>query len=131
MDLTFQLRDCSTFYEAWEKKKENQWLTGLHLHPAFAQDFLPLTIHLYNPFVEDGDILTFLARYCKMVRGVEHLKDRFGIWTGKRRYLVKLHADVASPDCLVHPPFSLAQTGAFCTIQVNRFTAGGAAHRGM
>lgn len=107
MDLTFfQLRDCSTFYEAWEKKKESQRLTGLHLYPAFAQDFLPLTIHLYNPFVEDGDVLTFLARYCETVRGGERLKDRFGIWTGKRRYLVKLRADAASTDGLVHPPGS-------------------------
>uniref|UniRef100_A0A9J8D6E7 CCHC-type domain-containing protein n=1 Tax=Cyprinus carpio carpio TaxID=630221 RepID=A0A9J8D6E7_CYPCA len=105
MDLTFfQLKDCVAFYEAWEKKKDHQRLTGLHLFPAFAQDFLPLTIHLYNPFVEDGDVLTFLARYCETVRGGERLKDRFGIWTGKRRYLVKLRADTASPGGLVHPP---------------------------
>lgn len=105
MDLTFfQLKDCVAFYEAWEKKKDHQRLTGLHLFPAFVQDFLPLTIHLYNPFVEDGDVLTFLARYCETVRGGERLKDRFGIWTGKRRYLVKLRADTASPGGLVHPP---------------------------
>lgn len=107
MDLTFfQLRDCAAFHEAWEKKKEHQRLTGLYLYPAYAQDFLPLTIHLYNPFVEDGDVLTFLARYCETVRGGERLKDRFGIWTGKRRFLVKLRADTASPGGLVHPPGS-------------------------
>lgn len=66
MDLTFfQLRDCVPFFEEWEKKKDHRLLRGLHLHPAFAQDYLPLVIHLYNPFVEDGDVLTFLARYCE------------------------------------------------------------------
>lgn len=107
MDLTFfQLRDCVAFFEAWDKKKDHQKLRGLHLHPAFAQDFLPLTIHLYNPFVEDGDVLTFLARYCETVRGGERLKDRFGIWTGRRRYLVKLRADPTVQGGLVHPPGS-------------------------
>lgn len=63
MDLTFfQLRDCAAFYEAWGKKKDHQRLRGLELFPAFAQDFLPLTIHLYNPFVEDGDFWPDIVR---------------------------------------------------------------------
>ncbi len=107
MDLTFfQLSDCVAFHTAWEKKKEHQRLVGLHLYPAYVQDFLPLTIHLYNPFVEDGDVLAFLARYCETVKGGERLKDRFGIWTGKRRYLVKLRPDKATPGGLAHPPGS-------------------------
>ncbi len=107
MDLTFfQLRDCSLFFETWGKKKDHQRLKGLQLYPAFAQDFLPLIIHLYNPFVEDGDVLPFLARYCETVKGGERLKDRFGIWTGKLRYLVKLRADPGLPGGLVHPPGS-------------------------
>lgn len=52
-------------------------------------------------------MLTFLARYCETVKGGEHLKDHFGIWTGKRRYLVKLRVDLASPGGLFHP------TGSF------------------
>ncbi|KAG1928985.1 zinc finger CCHC domain-containing protein [Pimephales promelas] len=107
MDLTFfQLKDCVTFFEDWENKKDIQLLRGLHLHPAFAQDYLPLVIHLYNPFVEDGDVLTFLARYCEAVKGGEQLKDHHGIWMGKRRYLVKLRADPTAPGGLIHPPVS-------------------------
>lgn len=107
MDLTFfQLRDCVPFFEEWEKKKDHRLLRGLHLHPAFAQDYLPLVIHLYNPFVEDGDVLTFLARYCEAVKGEERLKDQYGILNGKRRYLVKLRADPASPGGFIHPPGS-------------------------
>ncbi len=59
--------------------------------------------------MEDGDVLTFLARYCETVKGGERLKDRFGIWTGKRRYLVKLRTDRSSSSSsggLVHPPGS-------------------------
>ncbi len=48
------------------------------------------------------------------VKGGERLKDRFGIWTGKRRYLVKLRTDISSSSSsssspsggLVHPPGS-------------------------
>lgn len=107
MDLTFfQLSDCVAFNEAWGRKSGHPKLAGLKLIPAFAQDFLPLTVHMYNPFVEDGDVLTFLARYCDSVKGGERLKDRFGIWNGKRRYLVKLRADAGSPGGIVHPPGS-------------------------
>ncbi len=82
----FQLSDCVAFHTAWEKKKRTPAVNGPASLPA-CSGFLPLTIHLYNPFVEDGDVLTFLARYCETVKGGERLKDRFGIWTGKRRYL--------------------------------------------
>lgn len=112
MDLTFfDLKDCVAFLEAWGRKKEHQLLRGLQLHPAFAQDYLPLVIHLHNPFVEDGDVLAFLARYCEAVKGGEQLKDWYGIWTGKRRYLVKLRSDPASPGRIIHPP------GSFFIIQ--------------
>ncbi len=51
--------------------------------------------------------MPFLARYCETVKGGgERLKDRFGIWTGKLRYLVKLRADPGLPGGLVHPPGS-------------------------
>lgn len=48
-------------------------------------------------------MLTFLTRHCEAVKGGERVRDRFGIWTGKRRYLVKLSMDPSMPGGLVHP----------------------------
>ncbi len=76
--------------------------------PGFTQDFLPLTIHVYNPFVEDGDVLAFIGQYCEAVRGGEHLSDRFGIWNGRRRYMVKLKLDPSVPGNVFHPPGSFS-----------------------
>lgn len=105
-DLTFfSLKDCVSFYEAWEKKKEHALLQGLHLQPVFTQDFLPLTVHMYNPFVEDGDVMAYLTRYCEAVRGGERLRDRHGIWNGKRRFLVRLKTMGGS---IIHPPGSFS-----------------------
>ena len=108
MDLTFfNLTDCVSFFESWGKKK-HKLLEGLSLHPLFAQDYLPLTIHLYNPFVEDAEVMTFLERHCEAVKGGERVRDRFGIWTGKRRFFVKLRVDSAVPGSLVHLPGSIS-----------------------
>ncbi|MGL6081714.1 MAG: hypothetical protein ACRC4N_04345, partial [Gammaproteobacteria bacterium] len=108
MDLTFfNLTDCVSFFESWERKK-HKLLEGLRLLPLFAQDYLPLTIHLYNPFVEDGEVVTFLERHCEAVKGGERVRDRFGIWTGKRRFFVKLRVDPSISGCLVHIPGSFS-----------------------
>ncbi len=64
-------------------------------------------------------MLVFLARYCEAVKGGEQLKDRYGIWTGKRRYLVKLRTDSASPGRIIHPP------GSFFIIQDSHCIAEG------
>lgn len=69
MVLTFfNLTDRVSFFESWGKKKL-KLLEGLQLQPLFAQDFLPLTIHLYNLFVDDREVLTFLTRHCETVKG--------------------------------------------------------------
>lgn len=108
LDLTFcSLKDCIGFFKAW-KKEGHELLDGLQLQPGFTQDFLPLAVQVYNPFVEDGDVLTFIARYCEAVRGGEHLKYRFGIWNEKRRYMVKLKLDSSVPGSVLHPPGSFS-----------------------
>ncbi|KAG1928992.1 hypothetical protein F2P79_023214 [Pimephales promelas] len=116
MDLAFfALKDCVSFFEAWKKKEGHLLMDGLQVLPIFAQDFIPLTVHIYNPFVEDGDVLAFIARYCETVRGGERLRDRHGIWNGKRRYLVKLRLDPSTAGSVVHPPgsFSIGSNRGF------------------
>ncbi len=115
MDLTFfNLTDCVSFFESWGRKK-HKVLEGLRLLPLYAQDYLPVTIHLYNPFVEDGEVITFLERHCEAVKGGERVRDRFGIWTGKRRFFVKLQVDPSVPGSIVHLPgaFSIGPNRGF------------------
>uniref|UniRef100_A0A3B1K1G4 CCHC-type domain-containing protein n=1 Tax=Astyanax mexicanus TaxID=7994 RepID=A0A3B1K1G4_ASTMX len=71
-------------------------------------DEVPLTVHLYNPFMADEVVWAFLGRYCSSVSAAERLKGRFGIWTGQRRFLVRLRVDPAEPRGLLHPPGSFA-----------------------
>ncbi|ROI80149.1 Zinc finger CCHC domain-containing protein 3 [Anabarilius grahami] len=109
LDLTFcVLKDCVGFFEAWKKREGHKLLEGLQLQPVFVQDFIPLTIRIYYPFVEDGDVMAFIARYCDVVRGGERLRDLYGIWNGKRRYMVKLRLDSSSPGTVLHPPGSFS-----------------------
>ncbi len=69
------------------EEKKHKLLERLCLHPLFAQVYLPLTTHHYNPFVEDGEVKAFLEKNCDAVKGGEQVRDRFGIWTGKGVFL--------------------------------------------
>lgn len=51
-------------------------------------------------------MITFLERHCEAVKGGQRVRDRFGIWTGKRRFYVKLRVDPSVSGSLVHLPGS-------------------------
>ncbi|GAA6064814.1 uncharacterized protein LOC124628187 [Tachysurus ichikawai] len=69
-------------------------------------DEVPIVVHMYNPRVVDEDIRAFLSRHCTSVSTGEKLRGRFGIWNGKRSFLVRLKMDPAAPGHLLHPPGS-------------------------
>ena len=94
--------------------------------PLFGRDFLPLTVHLYNPFVADRDVEAFLGRDCEEMKGGTRLRDEHGIWNGKQRYVEKLRR--VSWVSLCTPPGLLpsAPTGGSCRTQASLCTAGGA-----
>ncbi|KAK3566659.1 hypothetical protein QTP86_002022 [Hemibagrus guttatus] len=109
LDVTFSaFSDCSAFFGKCSCRPEEEVLRGLRFVPLFAMDEVPVTVHIYNPYVADEDIRAFLGRYCASVSAGEKIKGRFGIWNGKRRFLVKLKMDPASPGGLLHPPGSFA-----------------------
>ncbi|KAK3545127.1 hypothetical protein QTP70_001239 [Hemibagrus guttatus] len=110
LDVTFSaFSDCSAFFGKCSRRPEEEVLRGLCFVPLFAMDEVPVTVHIYNPYIADEDIRAFLGRYCASVSaGGKKNKGRFGIWNGKRRFLVKLKMDPASPGGLLHPPGSFA-----------------------
>ncbi|KAL2080684.1 hypothetical protein ACEWY4_024477 [Coilia grayii] len=117
-DVTFRdLRVCQRFVAAWEEKKGNHLLGGLVLRPLHHQDVVQLVLHMYNPYVQDADVEAFLARHVVFVKGGTRLKDNFGIWTGKRRYVVRLRPDPARLGEFIHPPgsFSIGADRGFLT----------------
>ncbi|KAK3567289.1 hypothetical protein QTP86_016304, partial [Hemibagrus guttatus] len=94
LDVTFSaFSDCSSFFDQCSRLPEEESLRGLRLVPLFAMDEVPVTVHLYNPFVADEDIRAFLGRYCSSVAAGERIRGRFGIWNGKRRFLARLKVD--------------------------------------
>ncbi|KAK3566663.1 hypothetical protein QTP86_002377 [Hemibagrus guttatus] len=107
LDVTFSaFSDCSFFFDQCSRLPEEESLRGLRLVPLFAMDEVPVTVHLYNPFVADEDIRAFLGRYCSSVAAGERIRGRFDIWNGKRRFLPRLKVDPSSPGGLLHPPGS-------------------------
>ena len=84
------------------EKKDHSTLEGLRLVPLFGRDSIPLVVHMYNPFVADRDIEVFLGRFCEESKGGTKLRDDLGVWTGKRRYIVKLREKPGSPGESVH-----------------------------
>ena len=74
-----------------------------------------VTVHMYNPYVEDEALEGFLAWYGRVLTGVRYLRDEFGIWTGKRQFRVDLREDPKGHDGLCHPPvfFSLGTDRGF------------------
>ncbi|MBN3280744.1 ZCHC3 protein, partial [Polyodon spathula] len=63
-----------------------------------------ITVHMFNPYISDFDIELFLSRYCKTVSGGLPVRDKHGIWTGKRQFRVILKPDKSSSDGFKHPP---------------------------
>lgn len=100
--------DCTAFFAKCSKGTQEEVLRGLRAVPLFAMDEVPVTVHMYNPYVEDDVIRAFLGRYCSSVSAGEKVRGRFGIWNGKRRFLVRLRVDPAGTGGLLHPPGSFA-----------------------
>ncbi|MBN3321518.1 ZCHC3 protein, partial [Atractosteus spatula] len=67
-----------------------------------------LTVHMFNPYVVEGDILMFLKRFVDVQgEGVKQI-DRKKYWTGNWRYRVRFRFSEQAADGLAHPPATFA-----------------------
>uniref|UniRef100_W5NLV0 CCHC-type domain-containing protein n=1 Tax=Lepisosteus oculatus TaxID=7918 RepID=W5NLV0_LEPOC len=71
-----------------------------------------VVLHMFDPFVSDADVTTFLRRYAEVRVGPVVLSDTRTVWTGKRQYLVELRrGDNSTPDGFTHPPATFSIGG--------------------
>uniref|UniRef100_W5NLU8 CCHC-type domain-containing protein n=1 Tax=Lepisosteus oculatus TaxID=7918 RepID=W5NLU8_LEPOC len=102
--------------KAWEKVCEGRDVVPLNvflIEPLFARELRTLTIHLFNHRVPERDIITFLSRFVDVQGEGQKDLDALRVWTGKRRYTVRLKPKPSEGEGVVHPP-------AYFTIGPNR-----------
>eukprot|EP00079_Xenopus_tropicalis_P029462 XP_012824861.1 PREDICTED: uncharacterized protein LOC105948215 isoform X1 [Xenopus tropicalis] len=67
-----------------------------------------VTVAMRNPHTPVKDIITFLTRFCTVIRDPIQITDSNGFWTGKYSVLVKLQREESSADGLKHLPQSFS-----------------------
>jgi len=67
-------------------------------------NFRVITLHMFNPYVTDEALTTFLANYAEVLTPARYLKDGVGLWTGKRQFQVLLKTNESGFEGLMHPP---------------------------
>lgn len=104
--ITFtSLHCCENIYAVLSNKelKEDR-LDGLKFFLLYGLEDVPLVVHLFNPFIDTADIVTFLQRYCTEVRFSHLVKGGLGHWNGKKKFFVKFRKDPDGIGGFMHPP---------------------------
>lgn len=104
-DVTFfQVFHLQTCMARIQEKRGDPLLDGITFLTNEARLRIPLIIQMYNPFVTDMEICTFLSRYCEVASYGTKLTNVFGTFNGQRRFYVKLKPDKDGIGGVVHPP---------------------------
>ncbi|KAJ8352436.1 hypothetical protein SKAU_G00239120 [Synaphobranchus kaupii] len=108
---------CLEVFEMYKALGPHKVLSGISFEPLFSFDVKLVTDMVYNPFVSGLDVELFLKQYCTILRAGVRLKNSFGVWNGKRLFLVRLRRDVAGLGGLRHLPavFSIGPDKGFLT----------------
>uniref|UniRef100_W5LW39 CCHC-type domain-containing protein n=1 Tax=Lepisosteus oculatus TaxID=7918 RepID=W5LW39_LEPOC len=99
-------RKCkATIHDTKIKTHRNEEpLRNFYIEPLFARELRPLTVHRFNPYTVEEDILSFLRRFLDVQDEVVKLLDKRKYWTGKRRYRARFRFSAQAADGLLHPP---------------------------
>lgn len=97
-DVTFISSEvCWNTYEGFKKLAEDPIGRKFSAQPLFMQEEKVITVHLYNPFADVNLVKAFLANYCEDLRGGDRVMNKFGIWSGKYRFVGRFITD---KDCI-------------------------------
>ncbi|MBN3314465.1 ZCHC3 protein, partial [Atractosteus spatula] len=78
------------------------------IEPLFARELRPLTVHMFNPFVQEAEIVIFLKRFVDIQGSGIKVIDSQNYWTGKRRFMVRLKTNESVEGGFIHPPASFS-----------------------
>lgn len=82
------MTSCLDFVVAWGRNLQRPALQGLKVRAIYIWEDVLVTMHMYNPFVEELNIRHFLHRFCLKVEWGQKICNAFGIWTRRRKYQV-------------------------------------------
>ncbi|MBN3312598.1 ZCHC3 protein, partial [Atractosteus spatula] len=63
-----------------------------------------LTVHMGDPFVPEGDIVSFLQQFVDLQGVGKRDLEPDGVWTGKRTYQMRLRLGKTVAEGVIHPP---------------------------
>lgn len=97
-DVTFDsLGTCWNTFEQARELKESPIVKKFKVIPLFMEEEKVITVHLYNPFADVDLVRAFLDTYCDELRGGEKVMNRYGIWSGKYKFVGRFKRD---PECV-------------------------------
>lgn len=105
--ITFtSLAVCCDIYAALVKEElqEDSRLDGLRFRLLYEQEDVHLIVHIYNPHISTEDVVTFLERYCTVVRFSHLVENELGYWNAKRKFFVRFKHDPQGIGGFAHPP---------------------------
>lgn len=114
-DVTFFRRKALETCLAWRVEKANDPISeGVKYLSSESWMWVPLIVHMYNPFVETCDVQVFLQRYRETASG-ERTKvyNVYGTFNGQRKFWVTSKMDEEEIGGIYHPlsPFYRQQPG--------------------
>lgn len=98
-DVTFiNKRTCLDFVRKSQQYCNDKLLDCVKVTPHYEEENLQsLVLKMYNPNLPQEDITSWLSLFCDKVKFLHKITNQFGLWTGKRKYLVSFKKDILPP----------------------------------
>ncbi|MBN3312512.1 ZCHC3 protein, partial [Atractosteus spatula] len=95
---------CETVWQKAQFGKDFHPLSCFFTEPLFVREVRPLTVHVFNTLLPERDIVMFLSRFVDIQGAGSKVLDPAKVWTGKRRYMVRLRPKPSGEEGVLHPP---------------------------
>ncbi|MBN3295733.1 ZCHC3 protein, partial [Amia calva] len=88
----------------YREKKECMPLSDFVVDALTDREIKIVTIQFYNEAVAEYDVEVWLRRHCEILSESKRVNDEDGVWTGARRWQVRLQVEVAAIGGVRHLP---------------------------
>ncbi|MBN3295130.1 ZCHC3 protein, partial [Amia calva] len=92
------------FWNIYREKKECLPLSDFVVDALTDREIKIVTIQFYNEAVAEYDVEVWLRRHCEILSESKRVNDEDGVWTGARRWQVRLQVEVAAIGGVRHLP---------------------------